>query len=117
MKLPWVAGRVLSPDEFKNYYRQVRLDCRPCKIRPAEYRDMLVDFPLLMKPGVWPRLAKLVEKLARELAAAEQELLRRPDLHASLGLQPKIAKVLQACSPKCRPRGFARAMRFDFYLT
>jgi hypothetical protein len=70
-----------------------------------------------MKPGEWPRLATLVEKLSKELADAEKELLCRPDLYESLGLQADIAKILRDCGPECRPKGFARVMRFDFYHT
>jgi hypothetical protein len=117
MKLPWAAGRVLNPDEFEVYYRQVIHDCRHCSIRPAEYRQSLLDFPLLMMPGEWPKLARLAEKLSEEVAAAEQELLHRPDLYESLGLRTSIAKVLKGCRPADRPKGFARVMRFDFCFT
>jgi hypothetical protein len=58
MKLPWTAGRVLTAVEFKSYYKQVMRDCRLCSLRPKDYLPFL-DFPLLMKPGEWPRLARL----------------------------------------------------------
>jgi hypothetical protein len=116
VKTPWEAGRVLTASEFKTYYEQVIWDCRHCSIRPKEHLP-LIDFPLLMKPGEWPRLARLTEKLSQEVAAAEEELLRRPALFESLGLPSNIAKILRSCSSKCRPKGFARVMRFDFYHT
>jgi len=116
VKVPWEVGRVLTPIEFNTYYKQVIRDCRHCSIRPKEHLP-LIDFPLLMKPGEWPRLSKLTEKLSQEVAAAERELLQRPDLYESLGLPANIAKILRGCSSKCRPKGFARVMRFDFYLT
>lgn len=117
MKLPWAAGRVLTPEEYKDYCKQVISDCRHCSIRPKEYTPSLLDFALLMKPGEWPRLTRLAEGLSRELATAEQELLHRPDQFDSLGLQASIAEVLKGCSPGDRPKGFARVMRFDFYFT
>jgi hypothetical protein len=117
MRLPWRAGRVLEAKECEEYCQQVISDCCYSSIRPAEFRQSLLDFPLLLKPGEWPRLARLAEDLAGEVTAAEQELFDRPDLYESLGLRASILKVLKGCRPKDRPRGFARVMRFDFYFT
>jgi hypothetical protein len=117
MKLPWAAGRVLEPDEFENYCQQVMADCNYCDLRPEEYREGLADFPLLLKPGVWPKLAKVAEKATKEILAAEQELLARPDLYKTLGLPAGIRKVMEGCNRNCWPRGAARVMRFDFHFT
>jgi hypothetical protein len=116
VKIPWEVGRVLTSGEFESYYKQVIWDFRQTSIRPKEHLP-LIDFPLLMKPGEWPKLARLAEKLSKEIAAAEQELLRRPELYDSLGLPADISEVLTGCGPKCRPKGFARVMRFDFHFT
>ena len=116
MKPPWEAGRVLTPKEFKGYLKQVMFDFRHCTIRPNEYGPFL-DFAILLKPGEWPKLARLTEKLSQEVAAAGRELVRRPELYDSLGLRADIAEVLKACAPNCRPSGFAQVMRFDFCFT
>lgn len=117
MKTPWIAGRVLTPEEFDCYCKQAMRVYRRGGIRLQDYKEVLLDFPLLMKPGEWPRLARLVEKLTQELLTAERELLLRPDLYRLLGLAPDIEKALQSCGPDCRTRSYPRIMRFDFYHT
>jgi hypothetical protein len=92
-------------------------DCRHCDIRPEEYRSGLPDFALLLKRGEWPRLAKLVEILTREMLAAEQELVSRPDLYKFLGLPASIRKVMGECGLRSQPRSAARVLRFDFHFT
>jgi len=116
VKPPFEAGRVLARAEFVNYYKQLVRDCRHTGMRPGDHLPLL-DFPLLMQPGEWPRLARLAEKLSGEIAAAEEELLERPELHDRLGLPREVAEVLRDCRRRCRPKGFGRVMRFDFYHT
>jgi hypothetical protein len=117
MRAPWEAGRVLTPDEWESYCRQVMSDCRHCDIRPGAFRSGAPDFALLLKPGEWPRLAKLVQKLTGEMLAAEQELLLRPDLYRLLGLPASIRRVMEECGPRCQPKSTARLVRFDFHFT
>lgn len=117
MKLPWAAARALTPEEYRDYCKQVITDCQHCSIRAADYQQSLLDFPLLMMPGEWPKLARLSEELSREVATAEREVLHRPELFRSLGLRTGVAEVLSSCRAKIRPKGFARVMRFDFYFT
>jgi hypothetical protein len=117
VKVPWEVGRVLTPEEWEDYCRGVMADCSHCDLRPEEYRSGLPDFAVLMKPGEWPRLANLAENLTREMLAAEQELLSRPDLYRRLGLPGSIRKVMEGCGPLCQPKSAARVLRFDFHFT
>jgi len=117
MKIPWVAGRVLAEDEFDRYCRSALEVWQRGGIRLEDYKEVLLDFPLLMKPGELPRLARLAETLTQELLAAEMELLSRPDLFRLLGLPARIEKILGGCEPGCLTKGVPRILRFDFYLT
>jgi len=117
MRKPWVAGRVLTPSEFGSYCKHAMRGHRQRGIRLEDYQEVLLDFPLLMTPGEWPRLARLTEKLAAEVLSAERELLSRPELYPLLGLKSKIEKILQSCEPDCRPEAVPRVMRFDFLHT
>jgi len=117
MKIPWVAGRVLTKDEFDCYCRSALEVWRRGGIRLEDYKEVLLDFPLLMKPGELPRLARLAETLTQELLAAEMELLSRPDLFRLLGLPARIEKILGGCGPGCLTKGVPRVLRFDFHLT
>jgi len=116
VKPPFRAGRVLARPELVAYYKQIVQDCRHTGMRPGDHLPLL-DFPLLMEPGEWPRLARVAEKLSGEIIAAEEELLKRPELHALLGLPQEIARILRDCRRQDHPRGFGRVMRFDFYHT
>lgn len=117
MRIPWVAGRVLTPDEFQSYCKRAMKVWRRGGIRLEDYQGDLLDFPLLMKPGALPPLARLTENLTHEILAAERELLSRPDLFRLLGLPPSIEKILQRCRPDSLTDGLPRVARFDFYLT
>jgi hypothetical protein len=117
MRLPWVAGRALTQDEFDDYCKQVTTDCRRRGIPIGRLPHFMIDFPILMKRGEWPRLARLAERLTQEVLAAEKELLLRPDLLRNLGLPDKLADVFRGCSRRQWPVGAARVMRFDFYYT
>jgi hypothetical protein len=108
---------VLTPEEWEDHCKAVKDDCRACDIRPGVYRAEAPDFALLLKPGEWPRLAKLVQKLAQEMLAAERELASRPDLYRLLGLPPTIRRVMEECGPQCQPKSAARLVRFDFHFT
>lgn len=116
MKHPWKAGRLLSRKDWAAYRRQVLLDCRDCGVPPSEYFT-LARFPLLMEPRTWRNLSQMAEKLTREILAAEAELIRRPDLHAALGIPASMRAALSQGRRKPPPRGAVRVMRFDFHFT
>jgi Glutathionylspermidine synthase preATP-grasp len=117
MKTPWFAGRVLPAEEFEGYCREAMRAYCPRGIRLEDYKDALLDFPLLMQPGVWPKLAKLTEKLTEEVLAAERELFSRPDLYAALGVSAEIESILRLHPPGGGHKALPRVMRFDLYYT
>ena len=117
MRVPWEAGRVLTPEEWEGYCKGVISDCIDCGFSPGEFRSWGPDFALLLKPGEWPRLANLAEQLTREMLAAEKELVSRPDLYRLLGLPPGIRRVMEKCGPRCQPKSAARLIRLDFHFT
>jgi len=78
--------------------------------------SVLCDFPVVLARREWIRVAAWAEQLTAETLAAEEELVRRPDLHRGLGLPRAVRCVLAraAASPACPG---PRVMRFDFHLT
>ncbi len=117
MKMPWEAGHPLAPDEFEAYCRQAMRVFRYGKIPLQVYKDNLPDFPLLMKPGEWPRLVRIVGKLSREVLTVERELIARKDLYPELGLPREVERVLRECETNPSSAKAPRVMRFDFYHT
>jgi glutathionylspermidine synthase len=74
----------------------------------------LAPFPLVITRATWQKLSDWAEALAAETAAAEAELLARPELHRTLGLPRSIRQTLKD-GPATR--GIARVIRFDFHPT
>jgi glutathionylspermidine synthase len=116
VKLPWVAGARLRPDERKSVRMQLMFDCCKWDIQ-SEDHSVVADFPLLLEEEEWDSVASHAEKLSQEVLDAERELLCRPDLHTKLGLPKSIRRVLRKCTPETIPTGRARVMRFDFHFT
>jgi glutathionylspermidine synthase len=77
--------------------------------------DTLSPFPLVMKSSVWKKIAFQAEQLAAEAIAAEDEVLRRPELFALLGLPRALCQVLAEETPLTPAAG--RVIRFDFHYT
>lgn len=75
----------------------------------------LAPFPLVMKRCVWEQLSGWAEQLAAEVAEAEQEISRRPDLLRLLGLPRNLQIVLAAETPLTPTAG--QVIRFDFHPT
>ena len=78
--------------------------------------SVLCDFPIILRRSEWQRVAAWAEQLAAETLAAEEELVRRPDLHKWLGLPRAVRRVLSRAAA-CPPGNGPRVMRFDFHLT
>ncbi len=78
--------------------------------------SVLCDFPLVLGRAEWQRVAAWADQLAAETLAAEEELVRRPDLHHGLGL-PRAVRCVLARAAGAPPCSGPRVMRFDFHLT
>jgi len=99
---------------FAELRRRVMLD--GCKW-DAQVGDItaLAPFPLVMKRDRWNELASHAERLAAEAAAAELEIVLRPELLRLLGLPPALLKTMMAHETLTPAAG--RVIRFDFHLT
>jgi glutathionylspermidine synthase len=99
----------LPEDVFALVRRRAMFEC--CKWDPQlEDVSVLAPFPLI-------ELSGLAEALAAETAAAERELVARPELHGELGLPRGLRKALAEASERGSSAGAAKVMRFDFHLT
>jgi glutathionylspermidine synthase len=112
---PWLPAAPLPHETFAHVRRRAIFDC--CKWDPqVEDVSTLATFPLVLRRDAWRELATLAESLAAETLAAEDELLRRPELHARLGLPRAVRRALG--DARRRPTaGAARLVRFDFHHT
>jgi glutathionylspermidine synthase len=116
MTLPWVAVPGLGDEAFRTLRRRAIFDC--FKWDPqVEDVCTLSRTPLVATPSAWGELTHLARALARETLALEAELIRRPDLHARLGLpRPALTALARAAAEGPAP-GVARLVRFDFHHT
>jgi glutathionylspermidine synthase len=94
--------------------RRAIFDCCKWHVQ-ADDRPVVCPFPMVMEAAAWCDVAGQAVALAREALAAEVELLRRPDLHARLGLPEPLRRLLR--SGKTPTPGAARVMRIDFHFT
>jgi glutathionylspermidine synthase len=110
------AGEELAPDVFARIRRRLVLDC--CKWDP-QVGDVstLTPFPLLISRREWDYLCKTTEALAGETLAAEQSLLKRPDLHRTLGIGGRLRSALHEIDRLGPTASAGRIMRFDFHPT
>lgn len=108
------AGSPLDAATFSALRRRAVLD--GCKWDPqVEDVATLAPFPLLMSATLWNELAAQSEQLATEAIAAEEEIVRRPELLRLLNLPRKLEKALLEDSDLTPAAG--RVMRFDFHPT
>jgi glutathionylspermidine synthase len=77
----------------------------------------LAPFPLLIGRAEWQGLCSTAEALARELIAAEAELLGRPDLHRTLAVPRPLRSVLRDTRDIDPTPAAVRTLRFDFHWT
>lgn len=77
----------------------------------------LTMFPLVIDKRAWVELASAAEGLAQEVLAAEQELLKRPQLHEKLVLPKPIKALLKDAQPQAPACVATRVIRFDFHFT
>jgi glutathionylspermidine synthase len=108
------AGYSLDPRVFSKIRCRAALE--GCKWDPqVGDTETLSPFPLVMKRSVWEQLAFQAECLSAEASAAEEEIFRRPELLAPLGLPRKLRQVLAAGEPLTPAAG--RVVRYDFHPT
>ena len=110
------AGDALPRAEFESIRRIAML--RHCKWDPqVEDHATLAPFPLVLERGTARALDVWTERLAAEAAAAEQELLREPRLHARLGVPRALQRSLRRGLDAGWTPAAGRVMRFDFHPT
>jgi glutathionylspermidine synthase len=78
---------------------------------------ILPPFALILPQHEWQHLAQLAQNLAHETLAAEQEILRRPELWPRLAIPRPLQKLLRDCPADCLTPSPLRVMRFDFHPT
>lgn len=106
----------LDADACEALRRRAIFDC--CKWDPqVEDVASLAPFPLVLEAGAWKGLAGAAEALARETLLAEEELVRRPELHRKLGLPRSVRRHLAEIPRLGATVAAARVMRFDFHPT
>jgi glutathionylspermidine synthase len=95
--------------------RRAIFEC--CKWDPqVEDICTIADVPLVLDGSAWRELGAAAEALAREAAAAEDELRARPELHGRLGLPRGVVRALRQGTSHGH-RNVVRFVRFDFHLT
>ena len=117
---PWRAVDPIDSAAFGAIRRRAIFDC--CKWDPQVGDAAVISrAPLIVDRAAWTEVAALAEALARETRAAEAELIRRPELHARLGLPRGTRKSLKLktsnCEHKTLVRPDVRLIRFDFHFT
>lgn len=111
---PFLAGPPLPAEIFETIRRRALIE--GCKW-DAQVGDItaLAQFPLLFRPETWQRLAAWAEALSTETFAAEEEILRKPELLRQLGFPKSLQRALSGAGP-LTPAA-VRTIRFDFHLT
>jgi glutathionylspermidine synthase len=111
---PLRAGASLTSDAYQQIRRTMLLD--GCKWDPQVGDvETISRFPLLLSREHWQSISEASRSLSLELLAAEEELIRRPDLHATLGLPRRFRSIWNAQSPHAGR--LPRVLRFDFHWT
>lgn len=113
---PWEPAEPVPPDVFAQVRRRAIFEC--CKWDPqVEDVATLAPFPLLLQRAAWDEITVLAERLAAEVTAAEDELVRRPELHRTLGLPWVVRRALKGALTRGVSPGIAKVLRFDFHWT
>jgi glutathionylspermidine synthase len=77
----------------------------------------IARYPLVITREAWADVSATAEALARETAAAEAELVQRPELYGHLGLPRRVRRALREAKALGATPGAARLVRFDFHFT
>jgi hypothetical protein len=110
------CGPCVDPRTFADLSRTLALEHHKWDAQVGDVAA-LASFPLILSRATWRELASTAGALARETVAIEDELARRPALHARLGLSTRLARALRPDPAAAPPPAAARIMRFDFHPT
>lgn len=114
MKPPYWLGEPLPQDLWHHIRLRTVFDYCKWDVQSVD-QCVLADFPLFIAESSWQQLGVVAETLARELAAAECELVDRKDLHRELGLPKALRRQFRELDGPAP--AVARALRFDFHFT
>lgn len=112
--VPFVLGEPIDDLAFQKIQRHLALDFYKWDCQVGDISTLFRQ-PLLMDRAVWTQLTQMAEALALELAFAEEELLRRPELHALLGMPNDLRRVLGRAAQDGVTPCALRTLRFDFH--
>jgi glutathionylspermidine synthase len=112
--MPIQALPQLSADEFAIMRRRAMFECLKWDPQVGD-ESTLADFALKLHAEAWTEIARLSEQLAAETVEMEAELLRKPALHARLGLPKAVRRLLQNGAQISTQH--TRVIRFDFHFT
>src|SRR5690242_548564 len=111
---PLRAGPLVGPAAFEAIRRRMALE--GCKWDP-QVGDVatIADHALLLARSTFRQLERMASALARETLAAEEELVKRPELFRLLGVPAPLRRCWSL--PPTPPPREHRLMRFDFHPT
>jgi glutathionylspermidine synthase len=110
------CGANLDTHTFRELARTMALDHHKWDAQVGDVAA-LAPFPVVLSKATWYELQSLSTALAHETLGIERELMGRPDLHARLGLSPRLVRALRSHPEASATPAAARIMRFDFHPT
>ena len=116
MTSPWIAVRALDDRTHAIVRRRAIFDAQKWDPQVGD-TSTVAPYPLVISRDAWTEVSGMAEALARETAAAEAELVARPELHRRLGLPWAVRRALRQAAVTGATRGAARIVRFDFHFT
>jgi glutathionylspermidine synthase len=114
--VPLRFGATLDELEFRRIQSRLALEFFKWDCQVGDVSTLFRQ-PLLLRPESWQELKTLAEALAAELMLAEEELLRRTGLHATLGMPAQLRSVLKQAAVHGMTPAAARSLRFDFHYS
>jgi glutathionylspermidine synthase len=116
MTSPWMAVTPLDDRTHATVRRRAIFDHQKWDPQVGD-TSTIARYPLVITRTAWTEVSAIAEALARETAAAEVELVARPELHARLGLPRGVRRALKGAPSAGAAQGAARIVRFDFHFT
>jgi hypothetical protein len=107
--------RAIDSQRYQDFRREVIFGCHKWDPQVGDV-NTVCDHVAVLEASQAELLCSLAERLAAETAAAEEALIRRPDLWAELGLGPAMRRGLRYAQSRLPTAGI-RVMRFDFHPT